>query len=363
MKILITGICGFVGSSVAHALLDARPDCEISGVDNFIRPGSEGNRDALRARGVKLHHGDVRLASDLESLPAVDWVIDAAANPSVLAGVDGKSSSRQVVEHNLVGTVNLLEHCRRHGAGFVLLSTSRVYSIPPLAALPVEARRAGRSGCGRVPRCRRGLRARGGRNVLHRRADLALRRDQAGQRGLALEYGETFGFPVWINRCGVLAGAGQFGRPDQGIVAYWINAYLRRRPLKYIGFGGMGHQVRDALHPRDLVRLLLRQMDKRRRAGPSPHGQPRRGRGERVFPRRPERVVRRPVRRTPGRVRPDAARVRHPVAGHGCRPRPRGVGLAADPFARGHPARNCFTRRGASAMAGTVRRVLKSTFP
>ena len=54
----------------------------------------------------------------------------------MLAGVDGKASSRQLVEHNLLGTVQLLETCKRWGAGFVLLSTSRVYSIPPLAALP-----------------------------------------------------------------------------------------------------------------------------------------------------------------------------------------------------------------------------------
>ena len=78
---------------------------------------------------------------------------------------------------------------------------------------------------------------------------------------LALEYGEAFDFPVWINRCGVLAGAGQFGRPDQGIFAYWINAYLRRVPLKYIGFGGTGHQARDCFHPRDLIPVLVRQMN------------------------------------------------------------------------------------------------------
>jgi CDP-paratose 2-epimerase len=76
---------------------------------------------------------------------------------------------------------------------------------------------------------------------------------------MALEYGETFGFPVFINRCGVLAGAGQFGRADQGIFAYWINAWLRRKPLKYLGFGGLGHQVRDCLHPRDLVSVLEKQ--------------------------------------------------------------------------------------------------------
>ncbi|MFM8982723.1 MAG: NAD-dependent epimerase/dehydratase family protein [Spartobacteria bacterium] len=77
---------------------------------------------------------------------------------------------------------------------------------------------------------------------------------------LALEYGETFDFPVFINRCGVMAGAGQFGRPDQGIFAYWINSHLRRRSLGYIGFDGMGHQVRDCLHPRDLAPLALDQI-------------------------------------------------------------------------------------------------------
>jgi CDP-paratose 2-epimerase len=58
----------------------------------------------------------------------------------------------------------------------------------------------------------------------------------------------------------VLAGAGQFGRPDQGIFAFWINAYLRRRPLKYIGFDGQGHQVRDCLHPRDVAAIVWKQM-------------------------------------------------------------------------------------------------------
>ena len=79
---------------------------------------------------------------------------------------------------------------------------------------------------------------------------------------LALEYGAAFHFPVWINRCGVLAGAGQFGKADQGIFSYWIHSWKAGRPLKYIGFNGLGLQVRDALHPADLVRLLLKQLDK-----------------------------------------------------------------------------------------------------
>ena len=77
---------------------------------------------------------------------------------------------------------------------------------------------------------------------------------------LALEYGNAFGFGVYINRCGVLAGAGQFGKADQGIFSYWIHSYKAKRPLRYLGFDGQGHQVRDCLHPHDLVPVLLRQM-------------------------------------------------------------------------------------------------------
>src|SRR3984893_11665279 len=135
MRLLVTGICGFVGSVLTRSLLEMFVGLEVVGIDNLIRPGSELNRRALEKIGCRVFHGDVRLRSDLEQLPIVDWVIDAAANPSVSAGVDGSTSSRQVVEHNLLGTINILEYCRHSSAGLVLLSTSRVYSISALGSL------------------------------------------------------------------------------------------------------------------------------------------------------------------------------------------------------------------------------------
>jgi CDP-paratose 2-epimerase len=260
MKVLISGVCGFVGSSLARAFAESGTGIELLGFDNFIRPGSETNRDLLKRLGVKLFHGDLRAASDLEPLPAADWVIDAAANPSVLAGVDGRTSSRQLVEHNLIGTVNMLEFCKQHRAGFVLLSTSRVYSIPPLAQLPVEAVNDAYQpkSDAAFPT---GLSGAGVAEPFSTAAPVSLYgATKLASEALALEYGETFDLPIFINRCGVLAGAGQFGRADQGIFAYWLNSHLRRRPLKYIGFGGNGFQVRDCLHPRDLVPLLTQQL-------------------------------------------------------------------------------------------------------
>jgi len=260
MRILISGACGFVGSTLAKALVGSGRGHQVAGFDNFIRPGSESNRAGLQALGVRLFHADLRAASDLDSLPAADFVIDAAANPSVLAGVDGQTSSRQLVEHNLGGTVNLLEYCKARKAGFILLSTSRVYSIAPLAALPVVAQKdafAPDAARGLPP----GLTAAGLDETFSTGAPISLYgATKLASEALALEYGASFGFPVFINRCGVLAGAGQFGRADQGIFAYWINSWLRQRPLSYLGFGGHGHQVRDCLHPRDLVSLLEKQM-------------------------------------------------------------------------------------------------------
>lgn len=259
MRILITGASGFVGSALVTSLREAIAGVEIIGFDNLWRPGSETNRSRLRDAGVRVVHGDVRAASDFESLPAVDWVIDAAANASVLAGVDGATTSRQLVEHNLFGTLNMLEYCRRHSAGLVLLSSSRVYSIAALQAIPLDERDGSfvlRSDPGMT-----GLGSGGLTEAFSVTPPVSLYgTTKAASESLALEYADAFGLPVWINRCGVLAGAGQFGQPAQGIFAWWINRWLARKPLKYLGFGGRGLQVRDCLHPSDLAALIAAQI-------------------------------------------------------------------------------------------------------
>jgi CDP-paratose 2-epimerase len=259
MKILITGICGFVGSALTEAWLNAEPGIAICGIDNFIRPGSEHNRGRLKKLGIKIYHGDIRSSSDFDAFPKADWVIDAAANPSVLAGIDGQASSRQLIEHNLQGTVNILEYCKRNGAGFILLSTSRVYSISPLASLPVVPQDTAFK-LRNDTQLPAGVSAEGVNESFSTARPYPLREYETRFRCLRSNTGQPFGFPVWIDRCGVLAGAGQFGKADQGIFSFWINSYLRRRPLAYIGFGGNGYQVRDCLHPRDLIPLVRKQV-------------------------------------------------------------------------------------------------------
>lgn len=260
MKIFITGICGFAGSSLARGLRAALPKARISGIDNLVRPGSEINRRVFKPLGISMVHGDIRNASDLETLVPADWIIDAAANPSVLAGINGKTSSRQLMEHNLLGTINILELCRKWSCGLIMISTSRVYSIPALANLKMKVKN-----CAFVPTSQnlrvRGMTTRGITEDFSTQSPVSLYgAAKLASECLAMEYGAAYGLPVFINRCGVLAGAGQFGKTDQGIFSYWIHSYCRKRPLRYIGFSDRGYQVRDCLHPLDLVSLIRRQM-------------------------------------------------------------------------------------------------------
>lgn len=261
MKILITGICGFVGHALAKALIDQIPGSHIEGIDNLIRPGSELNRNALKAFGIPVFHGDIRNTSDLETLKPADWIIDAAANPSVLAGIDGKTSSRQIIEHNLLGTINLLELCRKWSCGFIMLSTSRVYSIQALSGLKMDI-----SENAFVPSAKSlqapGMTPEGITEEFSTQPPLSFYgTSKLASEQLAQEYGAAFKIPFFINRCGVMAGAGQFGKADQGIFSYWLHAYRLRKPLTYIGFNGNGCQVRDCMHPLDLAALLTRQMN------------------------------------------------------------------------------------------------------
>jgi CDP-paratose 2-epimerase len=200
-------------------------------------------------------------------------VIDCAANPSVLAGLENlsprQSSSQQspsqlLVDHNLGGTVHLLEYCKKHSAGMVLVSSSRVYSIEQLCKIPYELHDSKISidwDKVEASDAIAGLSRQGINESFSIEPPLSLYgTTKLASEWLAKEYSKAFGFRLWINRCGILAGAGQFGKADQGIIAYWMHRYLYGHPLAFIGFQATGAQVRDCMHPEDLARLIQLQI-------------------------------------------------------------------------------------------------------
>src|SRR3954453_22601480 len=256
-RVLVTGGAGFVGANLSISLSRRHADWDIVGFDNLRRRGSELNLPRLRSAGVSFVQGDVRVLGDLTALEPFDAIVECSAEPSVMAAVDG--SPGYVVETNLVGAYHCLELARRDGAQFVFLSTSRVYPYGALDALEhhetdTRYELAPQDG---VP----GASERGiaedfpleGARTLYGATKLAAEL-------LVTEYAAVAGLPTVINRCGVIAGPWQMGKVDQGVFTFWLLAHQTGRPLKYIGYGGTGKQVRDLLHVDDLVELIERQL-------------------------------------------------------------------------------------------------------
>lgn len=180
-------------------------------------------------------------------------MIEAAAEPSVLAGING--STDYVIDTNLNGTINCLNYALKYNALFIFLSTSRVYPIKTLESAFwsesdyrfdwTEKQNIG------------GLSA----NGVSEKLSLEGYRSLYGATKLASEliiqeYQQMFNLRTIINRCGVITGPYQMGKIDQGVVVLWAAKHYWKGKLSYIGYGGLGKQVRDMVHIEDLYRLL-----------------------------------------------------------------------------------------------------------
>lgn len=242
-----------MGSALALQFKQAYPACRVIALDNLKRRGSELNLPRLRQACVEFVHGDIRNAEDFDALPPVEAVVEASAEPSVLAGLT--SAPDYLINTNLSGTVNCLNYARRHGAAFVFLSTSRVYPINQIEKIQLDEAETRFELAAEQPFA--GISAAG----LAENFPLEGYRSLYGATKLCSEYliqeyHHFYGLRTVINRCGVLAGPWQMGKVDQGVIGLWVARHLWRQPLGYFGFGGTGKQVRDVLHVDDLFDLV-----------------------------------------------------------------------------------------------------------
>lgn len=255
--ILVTGGCGFVGSHLALSFKAAGEDVRVTAFDNLRRRGSELTLQRLREGGVEFHHGDIRNPEDLMEVGPFDLLLECSAEPSVHAGYG--ASPAYVIHTNLFGTVHCLEEARKHEADVVFLSTSRVYPIAGLRALPLK------EGASRLTLPADAEGPGWSQHGIAETFPLEGSRSIYGATKLASEliveeYREMYGLRTLINRCGVLTGPWQMGKVDQGFVVLWAARHLYGGPLGYMGFGGTGRQVRDILHVADLYDLLTLQL-------------------------------------------------------------------------------------------------------
>ncbi len=254
-SILITGGAGFVGGNLAVFLKHKHPRSRVVALDNLHRRGSDLNLPRLDSAGVEFLKGDIRFSDQFPAGP-FEALLECSAEPSVLAGYN--DSPDYLMETNFLGTYRCLEKARQWQSNVVFLSTSRIYPIQPLETHPwVETpTRFEWADVPGAPISSAGVREdcpMAGARSLYGLTKFA-------SEGLIDEYRSAFGLKAAINRCSVISGPWQMGKVDQGVVALWVLRHYFGKPLKYIGYGGTGKQVRDVLHADDLCELVEEQL-------------------------------------------------------------------------------------------------------
>ncbi len=118
MKILITGVAGFIGSNLAQDLIRDKHD--VSGIDNL----SAGTKENV-PEGVRLHVADIRSSEIAKCFDGVDAVFHLAAKNCL---VDCLQNPVETADINVRGTANVLEAARISGVRkFVYADSSAEY--------------------------------------------------------------------------------------------------------------------------------------------------------------------------------------------------------------------------------------------
>jgi CDP-paratose 2-epimerase len=245
MKILITGGCGFVGSNLAIFLKNYFNS--VSSLDNLYRKGSLLNLKRINKKGIRNYKIDIKNEKKIFELPKFDLIIDCCAEASV---EKSRSEVRRVFETNLLGTLNILQKCKRDNAKILFLSTSRVYSIESLNKLINK----------KIIKNKISLKKEITSDFDTFNAKSIYGFTKLASEDLIREFSYLYKIKYLINRCGVIAGPWQFGKVDQGFVSLWVWRHINKKIIKYIGYGGNGHQVRDVIHISDLCELILKQI-------------------------------------------------------------------------------------------------------
>tara|TARA_B100000029_G_scaffold502557_1_gene578017 strand:- start:751 stop:1788 length:1038 start_codon:yes stop_codon:yes gene_type:complete len=257
-KIFITGICGFLGSSLS--LYFKSLGFKVYGIDDLSRKGTKKNFVLLKKEGIKIFK--INLAKPerfnlFKKKTTFHAFIHCAALTSVLDGTN-KNSTDFLYKNNILSTLNSLKICNNLKSKFIFISSSRVYSIKKIQNLKFKIKN---NKFTLRKNNIEGISSKGVNEHFSTASPLSFYgSSKLICENLVMEYCKFNKIPYLINRCGLLAGSGQFYKNDQGIISYWINSWRNRKKLEYIDFGEKGYQVRDCLHPLDLCYLIKKQI-------------------------------------------------------------------------------------------------------
>jgi UDP-glucuronate 4-epimerase len=240
MKVLVTGAAGFIGSFVAHKLLD-RGD-EVVGLDNLNAYYDPKLKEARLARltgkpgfrFVKLDLVDAAGMAALFKSEKFERVVHLAAQAGVRYSLENPQA---YVDSNITGTLNVLEGCRHNDVQhLVYASTSSVYGANTKMPFSV-----------------------------HQPATHPLSFYAATKRAnelMAHNYAALFRLPVTGLRFFTVYGP--WGRPDMALFMFTKNI-LAGEPIDVFNHG---HHKRDFTYVEDIAEGVVRALD--RIATPSP---------------------------------------------------------------------------------------------
>jgi len=257
MKAIVTGSCGLVGFSAVRRLL--ADGWSVLGIDNDRRKEFFGEDGSTAGLAVELsaHPCYEHYQEDIRSPRVtglfdtrVDLVIHCAAQPSHDWAASNVGEDFGI---NALGTLNLLEACRRRcqKAVFIHVSTSKVYGDNPnrLPLVEKETRWelpedhelwSGIPEMFPVDHCLHSF-----FGVSKLSGDL-----------LAQEYGRNLGMAVGVFRPGCVTGGRHRGVEQHGFLSYLTSCVVSGKPYRVYGYGGK--QVRCNVHADDLVEAFIR---------------------------------------------------------------------------------------------------------
>jgi dTDP-glucose 4,6-dehydratase len=220
LKLLITGGAGFIGSNFIRFVLKHYPECRIFNLDKLTYAGNLENLEGVeRDSRHEFIQGDICDDSLVGKIlkKGVDAVVNFAAESHVDRSI---LHSSEFVRTNIVGTLNLLESCRKNRIGrMVQISTDEVYGTLSDSGAFTE------------------------RSPIAPNSPYAASKASADL--LVRSYCRTHDFPGIITRCSNNYGPFQF--PEK-LIPLLISNALSDMPLPIYGDG---LYVRDWIHVRD----------------------------------------------------------------------------------------------------------------
>ncbi|MBA4602994.1 NAD-dependent epimerase/dehydratase family protein [Thermoactinomyces mirandus] len=220
MKIIVTGGAGFIGSHIVD-LLAERGD-QVVVIDNL----SSGKKEQVHpdARLVQMDITDPGLV-DLFEKEKPEALIHQAAQIHVNTSVENPILDANI---NIVGSVNILEACRKTGVRkIVYASSAAVYGNPDYLPLDEKHPVAPLSGYGIS------------KHTVEHYLEV---------------YSRLYGLNYTVLRYANVYGLRQDPRGEGGVVSILVDKYLNREPFTVFGDG---EQTRDYIYVEDVAKANL----------------------------------------------------------------------------------------------------------